>query len=170
MKQQIVTKINGQQHVLQVSPRKTLLAMLREQLQLTGTKEGCGTGDCGACTVLLDGQPVNSCLVLGVEIDGREVITIEGLDNDGELHPVQEALVERGGMQCGFCTPGIALNGAALLQDNPDPDEAQIRRALAGNLCRCTGYVKIVEAIQEAARKWREKSATRTPAPEPADG
>lgn len=161
MKKQIETTVNGRHHVLQVEPRKTLLALLREQLQLTGTKQGCGTGDCGACTVLLDGEPVNSCLVLGVEVDGREVVTIEGLAHEGELHPVQEALVARGGMQCGFCIPGIALTSAALLERHPNPGDQEIRRALAGNLCRCTGYTKVVEAIQEGARKWRERLQQR---------
>ena len=157
MKKQIETTINGRRYSLQVEPRKTLLAMLRDQLQLTGTKEGCSTGDCGACTVLLDGRPVTSCLVLAVEADGRRITTIEGIARDGELHPVQQALLEKGGMQCGFCTPGFVLSSVALLDENPDPSEAEIRRALAGNFCRCTGYTKIVEAVQEAARKIRAK-------------
>jgi len=153
MKRQIETTINGRLYSLEIEPRKTLLALLRDQLHLTGTKEGCSTGDCGACTVLLDGQPVTACLVLAVEIDGMEVTTIEGIARDGELHPVQRALVEHGGMQCGFCTPGIVMSAVALLEENPRPDEEEIRRALAGNLCRCTGYVKIVEAVQVAARQ-----------------
>ena len=163
MKQRIETTINGRQHALEVEPRKTLLAMLRDQLQLTGTKEGCSTGDCGACTVLLDGAPVNACLVLAVEADGREVTTIEGVAQSGELHPVQQALVETGGMQCGFCTPGVAVSAVALLRDNQQPSPVEIRQALAGNLCRCTGYTKIVEAVQAAARQLRQKARKSTP-------
>jgi aerobic carbon-monoxide dehydrogenase small subunit len=152
MTQQIEITVNGAAHGLQVEPRKTLLAVLRDELHLTGTKEGCSTGDCGACTVLLDGRPVASCLMLAVEADGHEITTIEGLARDGVLHPVQQAFVERGGMQCGFCTPGMILSSVALLEENAEPTEAQIRRALAGNLCRCTGYDKIVQAVQAAAR------------------
>ena len=157
MKRQIETTINGRQYSLLVEPRKTLLATLRDQLQLTGTKEGCSTGDCGACTVLLDGKPVTSCLMLAVEVDGREVTTIEGIARDGKLHPVQQALVDKGGMQCGFCTPGFVLSVVALLEENLHPSEEEIRCALAGNLCRCTGYTKIVEAVQEAARQMRKQ-------------
>jgi len=155
MKRRIEMTINGRQYNLEVEPRKTLLAVLRDQLLLTGTKEGCSTGDCGACTVLLDGQPVTSCLMLAVEADGRGVTTIEGIASDGELHPVQQALVEVGGMQCGFCTPGFVLSAVALLRENPKPSGDEIRRALAGNLCRCTGYTKIVEGVQLAARRMR---------------
>ena len=146
-----------------VEPRKTLLAMLRDQLHLTGTKEGCSTGDCGACTVLMDGQPVTSCLVLGVEADGREIVTIEGLATDGKLHPIQDALVELGGLQCGFCTPGMVMSAVALLAANPNPTEQEIREAIAGNLCRCTGYGKIIAAIQKAAKAMRKpaKKAAR---------
>ncbi|MBT4502728.1 MAG: (2Fe-2S)-binding protein [Gemmatimonadetes bacterium] len=153
--------MNGRHYSLEVEPRKTLLAVLRDQLLLTGTKEGCGTGDCGACTVLLDGQPVTSCLMLAVEADGREVITIEGIASDGELHLVQQALVEVGGMQCGFCTPGFVLSIVALLEENPKPSEDEIRRALAGNLCRCTGYTKIIEGVQLAARRMRSGKERR---------
>ena len=161
MKRRIETTINGRHYSLEVEPRKTLLAGLRDQLLLTGTKEGCGTGDCGACTVLLDGQPVTSCLMLAVEADGREVITIEGIASDGELHLVQQALVEVGGMQCGFCTPGFVLSIVALLEENPKPSEDEIRRALAGNLCRCTGYTKIIEGVQLAARRMRSGKERR---------
>lgn len=161
MKRQIETTINGRQYSLLVEPRKTLLATLRDQLQLTGTKEGCSTGDCGACTVLLDGKPVTSCLILAVEVDGREVTTIEGIAQNGKLHPVQQALVDKGGMQCGFCTPGFVLSVVALLEENLRPSEEEIRRALAGNLCRCTGYTKIVEAVQEAAQQMRKRRAKR---------
>lgn len=156
MKQQIRTTVNGTTHELTVESRKTLLSMLREQLHLTGTKEGCGTGDCGACTVLMDGEPVPSCLVLAAEADGREIVTIEGIVQDGKLHPVQEALVELGGIQCGFCTPGMVISAVALLAANPDPTEQEIRDALAGNLCRCTGYGKIIAAIQKAAEAMRK--------------
>lgn len=161
MKRRIETTINGRDYSLEVEPRKTLLAVLRDQLLLTGTKEGCGTGDCGACTVLLDGQPVTSCLMLAVEADGREVTTIEGIASDGQLHPVQQALVEVGGMQCGFCTPGFVLSAVALLEENPKPSGDEIRRALAGNLCRCTGYTKIVEGVQLAARRMRSGKVRR---------
>ena len=163
MKQQIRTTVNGVTHELTVEPRKTLLAMLRDQLHLTGTKEGCSTGDCGACTVLMDGQPVTSCLVLGVEADGREIVTIEGLATDGKLHPIQDALVELGGLQCGFCTPGMVMSAVALLAANPNPTEQEIREAIAGNLCRCTGYGKIIAAIQKAAKAMRKpaKKAAR---------
>ncbi|MEW6751155.1 MAG: (2Fe-2S)-binding protein [Candidatus Latescibacterota bacterium] len=161
MKQPIRITVNRTERVLQVEPRKTLLAVLRDELHLTGTKEGCSTGDCGACTVLLDGRPVPSCLMLAVEADGHQVTTIEGVAPNGALHPVQQAFIEMGGMQCGFCTPGMILSAVALLAENPDPTQAQIRRALAGNLCRCTGYVKIVEAVQEAARAMRRAPRRR---------
>jgi aerobic carbon-monoxide dehydrogenase small subunit len=136
-----------------VDPRDTLLELLRDRIGLTGTKEGCGNGNCGTCTVLMDGAPVNACLVLALEVAGREVETIEGLASAGELHPIQSALVELGGTQCGFCTPGIVLSAKALLDANPTPGEAEIRQAIAGNLCRCTGYGKIVDAIATAARR-----------------
>ena len=153
MKQQIQTVVNGKTHDLLVEPRKTLLAMLRDQLDLTGTKEGCSTGDCGACTVMMDGETVPSCLVLAVEADGKEIVTIEGLAVDGRLHSVQAALVELGGLQCGFCTPGVIMSAVKLLEENPKPKEAEIRKALAGNLCRCTGYTKIIDAVKLASRK-----------------
>ena len=149
--------VNGVEHELSTEPRKTLLAVLRDQLQLTGTKEGCSTGDCGACTVLLDGQPVTSCLVLGVEADGREITTVEGVSENGKLHPLQKAMVGLGGVQCGFCTPGIVVSAFALLNGNTKPTEREIRQALAGNLCRCTGYTKIVDAVQKAASDIRKR-------------
>ncbi len=158
MAQRITTTINGVVHQLDVRPEKTLLSVLRDQLYLTGTKEGCSTGDCGACTVLMDGKTVASCLVLAVEADGREITTIEGIAPDGDLHPVQEALVELGGFQCGFCTPGMVISAVAFLKENSKPTEEQIRRGLAGNLCRCTGYTKIVEAVQEAATVLRRRT------------
>ena len=155
MKQPIQLNVNGMVYEVAVEPRKTLLAVLREQLQFTGTKEGCSTGDCGACTVLLDGEPVTSCLVLAVQADGREITTVEGIAQSGIMHPVQEAMVELGGLQCGFCTAGIIVSGVALLNRNPKPTDDEIRHALAGNLCRCTGYSKIIDAMQEAAKNFR---------------
>lgn len=145
-------KVNGEPVEVLVDPSVTLLQVLRDKLQLTGTKEACGLGECGACTVILDGKTVNSCLVLAVEAKGKEILTIEGLQKNGNLHPLQQAFIEQGAVQCGFCTPGMILSAKALLDENPDPDEAEIREALAGNLCRCTGYVKIVEAVKAAAR------------------
>jgi len=152
-KQRIRLKVNGEDYDLLVPPNKTLLEVLREDLALTGTKEGCQDGTCGACTVLLDGKAVRSCLVLAVEAEGKEVVTIEGLSKGEELHPIQEAFVNYGAVQCGFCTPGMILAAKALLDSNPNPSEEEIREAISGNLCRCTGYVKIVEAIAAAARR-----------------
>jgi carbon-monoxide dehydrogenase small subunit len=145
--------VNNQPVHLAVEPHLTLLEVLRDRLGLTGSKEGCGTGDCGACTVLVDGQPVCSCLMLAVEAEGQEVTTVEGLATNGELHPLQKALIAEGGVQCGFCTPGVLLSSVALLARNPQPSEGEIREALAGNLCRCTGYDKIVRAVQAAAEE-----------------
>ncbi len=155
MKRIINITINGLPYEVAVEPRRTLAEMLRYDLELTGTKIGCATGDCGACTVLLDGEPVFSCLVLAVEAEGREVLTIEGVADDGKLHPIQQAFVEVGAVQCGFCTPGMILSALALLKSNPAPTEVEIRRAISGNLCRCTGYQKIIEAINEAANRMR---------------
>jgi carbon-monoxide dehydrogenase small subunit len=140
-------RVNGQDHVLTVEPCRTLLEILRYELGLTGTKEGCGSGNCGSCTVLLDGKAVNSCLILAAEVEGREITTIEGLSSQGELHPLQRAFIDEGAVQCGFCTPGVILTVKAFLDSNPHPTEAQIRLAIAGNLCRCTGYDKIVRAV-----------------------
>jgi len=145
MKTLLTCTVNGEERSVLADTRDTLLDLLRDRLGLTGTKEGCGNGNCGTCTVLIDGAPVNACLVLALEAPGRDIVTIEGLA--GELHPLQQALVEHGGTQCGFCTPGIVMSAKALLDENPKPSEAQIRHAIAGNLCRCTGYGKIVEAI-----------------------
>jgi carbon-monoxide dehydrogenase small subunit len=131
----------------------TLLKMLRDKLVLTGTKNGCAAGECGACTVLMNGEPVNSCMVLAVECDGAEIITVEGLAHDGQLDPVQESIIVQGGVQCGFCTPGILISARALLDRNPDPSDYEIRDALVGNLCRCTGYLRIIDAVKEAAAK-----------------
>jgi len=155
MKRLINTTINGEPHELAVDPFRSLLDVLRNEAGLTGTKKGCDMGDCGACTVIIDGELVNSCLVLGVEADGTELLTIEGLarsTEDGlELHPVQENFLRYGAAQCGFCTPGIIMAAKSLLDENPNPTEDEVRFAIAGNICRCTGYVKIVDAILAAA-------------------
>jgi len=158
MKKRIIQFVlNGQSCELQVKPWRTLLEMVREDLKLTGTKEGCGHGECGSCTVIMGGKTVNSCLVPALEADGQEVLTIEGLSEGDNLHPIQKAFVEHSGMQCGFCTPGMIISTKALLDRKPDPSEWEIREALAGNFCRCTGYTKIVESIGAAARALREE-------------
>ncbi len=144
--------VNGEPEEVMVQSNTTLLRMLRENLCLTGTKNGCSAGECGACTVLLNGEPVNSCMVLAAECDGAEVLTVEGLAREQQLAPVQEALIQTGGVQCGYCTPGVLISAHALLQRNPEPSEAEIREALVGNLCRCTGYVRIIAGVQKAAR------------------
>ena len=153
MKKTITLKVNDREYDLVIPVNRTLTQVLRENLKLTGTKQGCSVGDCGSCTVLLDGEPVNSCLVLAVEAEGRRIQTIEGLAEDGKLHPVQQAFVDQGGIQCGFCSPGMILTTKALLDKNPAPNELEIREAISGNLCRCTGYQKIVEAIQSVAKE-----------------
>ena len=147
----ITCRVNGEDHTVLADPRDTLLELLRDRLQLTGTKEGCGNGNCGSCTVLADGQAVCACLVLAGETDGVEITTVEGLAAGGARHAVQQALVDHGGTQCGFCTPGIVMSAVALLESNPKPSDAEIRHAIAGNICRCTGYEKIVRAIAAAA-------------------
>lgn len=152
MGHEIELRVNGEFQRLEVDARDRLIDVLRDRLGLTGTKEGCGTGECGACTVILDGRPVNSCLVLAVRADGKDVETIEGLGTPQDLHPLQEAFVEHGALQCGFCGSGMLMTAKALLDWNPEPTEEEIRAALAGNLCRCTGYGKIVESVQVAAR------------------
>jgi len=146
-------KVNGESHKLDVFPMSRLLDVLREELRLTGTKEGCGEGECGACTVILNGQIVNSCLVPVVQVDGAEITTIEGVADGDQLHVVQQAFIEHGGAQCGICTPGMILAAIDLLERNPEPSEADIRTGLAGNLCRCTGYMKIFESVVRACRK-----------------
>jgi carbon-monoxide dehydrogenase small subunit len=143
--------VNGEEYEVAVAPNRTLLEVLRDDLYLTGTKEGCGEGACGTCTVLLDGKPVRSCLTLAIEVQGREITTIEGLASMGKLHPVQRAFVEYGAIQCGFCAPGMILTTKALLDENPSPTEQEARQAISGNVCRCTGYAKIVEAMLKAA-------------------
>jgi len=151
MKKLITLTINKRSYELAVAPNKTLAQVLREELNLPGTKIGCGIGDCGACTVILDGRTVNSCLVLAVQANGSEITTIEGVAEGQNLHPVQQAFVDHGAIQCGFCTPGMVLSAKNLLDRNPRPTESQIREALSGNLCRCTGYQKIVEAVRAAS-------------------
>lgn len=148
---QLTMTVNGELETLIVQPYHTLLHALREQLVLTGPKDGCSAGECGACTVLLDGEPVNSCLVLAVECDGHEIVTVEGLARDGQFSALQEAFVEHNAVQCGFCTPGMLISAHALLRRNPHPTEPEIRESLVGNLCRCTGYLRIVEAVQAVA-------------------
>jgi aerobic carbon-monoxide dehydrogenase small subunit len=155
MKQDITLKINGESYEVRVKPSETLLEVLRDKLGLTGTKEGCDTGKCGACTVLIEGKAVRSCLTLAIAARDKEITTIEGLAHGKELHPIQQAFVEHGALQCGFCTPGMIMISKAFLEDNPDPTEKEIREALVGNICRCTGYVKIVEAIQASAKEMR---------------
>ena len=150
MKRVIQLHVNGLAYDVVISPEDLLIDVLRQKLDLTGTKKGCGQGDCGTCTVLIDGRRTLACLTLAIACEGRSILTIEGMERDGRLHPIQQAFIDKGAIQCGFCTPGMVLSAKALLDENPDPDEAAIRRALSGNLCRCTGYAKIVKAVQAA--------------------
>jgi carbon-monoxide dehydrogenase small subunit len=152
-KKSVRTKVNGRDHEAEVEPRLLLVHFIREVLALTGTHVGCDTTNCGACTVLLDGRPVKSCTVFAVQADGREIRTIEGVANNGKLHPLQEGFKEEHGLQCGFCTPGMIMSACALLEKNPHPSEQEIRWGISGNLCRCTGYQNIVKAVQYAANK-----------------
>jgi len=152
----VTTKVNGDVVEFACPTDEVLLDSLRDRVGITGVKEGCGTGDCGACSITLDGELVCSCLVLGVEADGREVGTVEGMTNDGELHPLQQKFIDHAALQCGICTPGFLVSAQALLDKNPNPSETEIRYALAGNLCRCTGYDKIVRAVQDAAKDMRK--------------
>jgi len=148
----ITLTVNGSTEMVDVPSNMTLLQMLRDRLVLTGAKNGCAAGECGACTVMMNGEPVNSCMVLAVECDGAEITTVEGLAlRDGQLDPIQQAIIEQGGVQCGFCTPGILISARALLDRNPHPSEFEIRDALIGNLCRCTGYLRIIDAVKQAA-------------------
>jgi len=149
----VTVTVNGELEQVVVPSNMTLMRMLRESVALTGTKNGCSAGECGACTVLLNGEPVNSCMVLAAECDGADVVTVEGLAGENRLDPIQEAIIQEGGVQCGFCTPGILISAHALLQRTPDPSDDEIRAALVGNLCRCTGYVRIIESVKEAARR-----------------
>ncbi len=155
---EITVTVNGDRHSLEIESRLLLVHLLREKLGLTGTHVGCDTTSCGACTVLVDGVPIKSCTHFAVQVDGREVKTVEGLAQGGELHPIQQGFREEHGLQCGFCTPGMMLVSAALLEENPDPSEEEIRWALSGNICRCTGYQNIVKAVQWAATKMKEPS------------
>lgn len=148
--------VNGKPYQIETKPNITLLNLLRDEMGLTGSKDGCQEGECGTCTVLLNGQPVNACLTLAAQCDGHEVVTIEGIAKSGKLHPVQQAFVEAGAVQCGYCTPGMILSSVKLLEDNPSPTDAEIRTALAGNLCRCTGYNKIIEAVELASQELRD--------------
>jgi aerobic-type carbon monoxide dehydrogenase small subunit (CoxS/CutS family) len=149
----VTLTVNGHTHLFETDPNRTLLEVLREDIGLTGVKEGCGEGECGACTVIMNDEPINSCLVLIGQADNSNIETIEGLAKDGKPHPLQKAFVELGAVQCGFCTPGMIMASKALLDRNPHPDEEQIREALSGNICRCTGYKKIIEAVQSAAEE-----------------
>lgn len=158
-------RLNGEQQEVSFAPEKTLLEVLREDLQLTGTKHGCELGECGACAVLLDGQPVLSCLVLGLECAGRDVVTVEGLAEGPDLHPLQAALADCGAAQCGYCTPGILCTAKALLDADPSPTRAQISEAISGHLCRCTGYLQIIEGIEEGARRLRGEPPQVVPPP-----
>jgi len=153
MKKSINITVNNKPYKLSVEPNQTLLEILRIQWGLTGAKVGCNMGDCGACTVIMDGKPVNSCLVLAVQANGRNILTIEGVETEQGIHPLQQAFIDKGAIQCGFCTPGIILSAKSLLENNPEANEKEIREAISGNLCRCTGYQKIVEAIQSVSEK-----------------
>jgi carbon-monoxide dehydrogenase small subunit len=155
MKTLISLTVNGKSYELAVETNQILVDLLRYELGLTGTKKGCGTGECGACTVIFNGKPVNACLILAVQANGAEILTIEGLKPPEGLHPLQQAFVEKGAIQCGFCTPGMILSASSLLKQNPKPTEAEIRTALSGNLCRCTGYQKIVEAVESVGNSDR---------------
>lgn len=157
MRELITLHVNGEQHDVAVQPHHTLLEVLREDMGLIGTKHGCELGECGACTVLVDGAPVLSCLTLPLEVQGCEITTIEGLEHDGKLHSLQETFAELGAAQCGYCTPAMLISGAALLRDHPHPTRQQMKEALSGNLCRCTGYTKIYEAVDAAAERIADK-------------
>jgi len=157
-KHQIRITVNGEEHNLLIDPKKTLLELLREDLDLTGTKEGCDEGDCGACSVILDGKVVNSCLVLAVESDNTEVMTIEGIHRGDDLHPIQKSFVDSGAVQCGFCTPGMIITTKAMLDEISDPSEHNIKHYLEGNLCRCTGYTKIIDAVNVAIKHTKREN------------
>lgn len=161
MRELITLHVNGERHEIAVVPHHTLLEVLREDLGLIGTKHGCELGECGACTVLIDGLPALSCLTLPLEVQESEITTIEGIEANGQLHPLQETFAELGAAQCGYCTPGILLSGIALLRDHPQPTRAQMQEALAGNLCRCTGYTKIYEAVEAAAGRMAAEGGAR---------
>ena len=157
MKRLIQLKVNGELYDVAVHPHRTLAEVLREELDLIGTKEACNAGDCGSCTVIMDGKSVVSCLTLAIEAEGKDIQTIEGLAQDGQLSPLQQSFVDHGAIQCGFCTPGMIMSAKALLDENPKPTEQEVRMGIAGNICRCTGYTKIVEAILAASQEGGEK-------------
>lgn len=158
MKQiEITLKVNGTTYTLDVLPQRTLVEVLRETLGLTGTKKSCNEGECGACTVLMDGKPVASCLLLAIDAQGKEIVTIEGLAGGEKLHPIQEAFLKNGGIQCGFCTPGMVMSAKAFLEEHPKPTPPEVRKAIVGNLCRCTGYQQIVDSIMAASKMMGEK-------------
>jgi len=157
----VTIRVNGELRTASVPPETTLLKLLRESFYLTGAKLGCDVGDCGACTVIVDGEPVNACLMLAGQADGRDVLTIEGLATRDRLHPLQRAFEDHASLQCGFCGPGVILSAKALLDGNPDPTRHEIRDSIAGNLCRCTGYAKMIDAVQQAARELREVAGSR---------
>jgi carbon-monoxide dehydrogenase small subunit len=159
---QVTVNVNGEKRTANVAPETTLLRMLRDEFQLTGSKLGCDVGDCGACTVIVDGKSANSCLMLAVQADGREVLTIEGLATRDNLHPIQQLFEEKGSLQCGFCGPGVIMSAKALLDEIPDPSYDEIRDALAGNLCRCTGYSKMIEAIQAVADSRQDRVTAKS--------
>ena len=155
----ITVNVNGAEHHEEIEPRLLLVHFLRESLRLTGTHIGCDTSHCGACTVVLDGKPIKSCTAFAVQADGHSILTVEGLEQDGKLHPLQDGFYQEHGLQCGYCTPGMLMTGIAFLKENSDPSDAEIRHAISGNLCRCTGYVNIVKAYQYAAQKMRDGGA-----------
>ncbi|MBI2820905.1 MAG: (2Fe-2S)-binding protein [Acidobacteria bacterium] len=157
-KSKITTRVNGKDYECEVEPRLLLVDLLRDELELTGTHVGCDTSNCGACTVIMDGRTIKSCTCFAAAADGREIVTVESLAGDGRLHPLQQAFWENHGLQCGYCTPGVLMSALYLLSRNPDPTEEEIRRGIAGNLCRCTGYQLIVESIKDAAKKMRERA------------
>ncbi|MCX5912803.1 MAG: (2Fe-2S)-binding protein [Deltaproteobacteria bacterium] len=165
MKHRINFTVNGEPKELFVEPNRMLVDLIRQDLGLTGTKKGCGTGDCGSCTIILDGSAVKSCLILAVEVDGSEILTIEGLQSGGKLHPLQEAFIQYGAIQCGFCSPGMMMSAKAFLDQCPKPTEEEVKMALSGNLCRCTGYRKIIEAILAVAQKENPLSALTKESP-----
>jgi len=153
LKKLITLTINGDQHELAVNPRHTLLDVLRDEIGLTGTKKGCGLGTCGVCTVIIDGKAILACLTLAMDCEGQDITTIEGISDNGELHPVQKAFIENGAVQCGFCTPGIVMTAKALLDEIPSPADEEIKDAMSGTFCRCTGHLKIMEAVKKASEK-----------------
>jgi carbon-monoxide dehydrogenase small subunit len=155
---EITLKVNGIKYTVDVKPQRTLVEVLRETLGLTGTKKSCNEGECGACTVLMDGKPVASCLVLGIDAQGKEILTIEGLSEAEKLHPIQEAFLRHGGIQCGFCTPGMVMSAKAFLDEHPKPTQTEVRQAISGNLCRCTGYQQIVDSIMAASNMMQRES------------